>query len=232
MSGIGNHYGGSCQVGFSTDGGNTFHVVTSYEGNCPHRNNGDGPQGQDFDFTVPADLPAGVQLFAWIWYNREQEFNMNCAAVEIIAGQDNVPPSSSAAASATQNSSIAPTAYSSTADATISPEALSSSFQTANDCSCQCPSPVNIATRICQCPSSEVTKSTNNRARHLARHLHGRSSSSAMAFHDRPLMLVADMGNDCHTPRTVAEVKFPNPGPDVVTGDGVYPLQYPTGNCS
>jgi hypothetical protein len=53
-----------------------------------------------------------------------------------------------------------------------------------------------------------------------------------MAFHDRPLMLVADVGNDCHTPHTVAEVKFPNPGPDVVTGDGMYPLQYPTGYCS
>jgi hypothetical protein len=53
-----------------------------------------------------------------------------------------------------------------------------------------------------------------------------------MSFHERPLMLVADVGNGCLTPRTAAEVKFPDPGPDVVAGDGIYPLQYPTGDCS
>lgn len=85
MSGIGNHYGGSCQVGFSVDRGDTFRVARSYEGNCPHRNGGDEPEQQNFDFLVPDDIATGVQVFAWIWYNREREFNMNCAAVNITA---------------------------------------------------------------------------------------------------------------------------------------------------
>lgn len=45
MTGIRNHYGGSCQVGFSVDGGEAFQVSTSYEGNCSHRDAGNGPEG-------------------------------------------------------------------------------------------------------------------------------------------------------------------------------------------
>jgi hypothetical protein len=44
-------------------------------------------------------------------------------------------------------------------------------------------------------------------------------------------MLVADIGNGCLTPSTNAELKFPEPGPDVVQGDGEYPLQLPSGNA-
>ena len=35
------------------------------------------------------------------------------------------------------------------------------------------------------------------------------------------------------TPLTTSELKFPNPGPDVVRGDGAYPLDMPTpaGKC-
>lgn len=115
ISGIGNHYGGSCQVGFSVDGGETFRVATSYEGNCPHRNNGDGPAGQDFAFTVPADLEPGVKVFAWTYFNREQEFSMNCAAVNITAAAsiavhsaptfNTSPASASASASTTTHAS-------------------------------------------------------------------------------------------------------------------------------
>ena len=167
VSGIGNHYGGSCQVGFSVDKGEnpirarpqpltpcsgaTFRVSASYEGDCPHRNNGDGPEGQDFQFTVPQDLPIGEPIvFAWIWYNREQELNMNCAAVEITA-------------------------------------------------------PV-----------------------------HGYSEQSAannVPFAQRPEMLVADDGNGCFTPHTTAELKYPQPGPEVFAGDGIYPLELPYGSC-
>lgn len=50
-------------------------------------------------------------------------------------------------------------------------------------------------------------------------------------FADRPLMLMADVGNGCETPRTTAEVRYPEPGPDVFRGDGVYPLELPVGNC-
>ena len=162
ISGIGNHYGGSCQVGFSVDKGKTFLVVTSYEGDCPHRNNGVGPDGQDFEFAVPKDLDNGVQVFAWVWYNREQEFNMNCAAVNITAPSTTLLPSES------------PT----------------------------------------------VTSLTQS------------SSSTPIAFSNRPLMLIADDGNGCFTPKTTAEVKYPDPGPDVVPGDGAYPLELPIGNCS
>lgn len=154
----GNHYGGSCQIGFSTDGGSTFHVATSYEGNCSHRDNGVGPEGQNFEFLVPKDLEPGVQLFAWIWYNREQELNMNCAAVEIVA-----------------------------------PEAVTA--------------PVGYARDTIS------------------------STSIPMPFDNRPLMFVADNGNDCETPHSTAELKFPEPGPEIVVGDGVYPLELPTGAC-
>lgn len=65
LTGIGNHWGGSCQVGFSVDAGKTFQVATSYQGNCPHRNGGESADGQTFDFTVPADIPTGDVVFAW-----------------------------------------------------------------------------------------------------------------------------------------------------------------------
>lgn len=65
LTGIGNHYGGSCQVGFSIDKGKTFQVATSYEGNCPHRHGGMAPFGQTFNFTVPVDMPTGDAVFAW-----------------------------------------------------------------------------------------------------------------------------------------------------------------------
>lgn len=77
----GTHSGGSCQVGFSVDGGNTFRVATSYEGDCPRRAGNTSPGSQNFNFTVPYDIPQGVHIFAWMWYNREHELNMNCAAV-------------------------------------------------------------------------------------------------------------------------------------------------------
>ena len=60
-----------------------------------------------------------------------------------------------------------------------------------------------------------------------------------------PEMLVADLGdpgqgveqtlgvegNKCLTPWRDAEVKFPNPGPEVEQGDGEYPLELPQGDC-
>lgn len=73
------HGGGSCQVSFSTDGGNTFRVVKSFIGSCPslHDEKNVNPQDQaahgtpvlnGFPFTVPNDLPTGPALFAWTWY--------------------------------------------------------------------------------------------------------------------------------------------------------------------
>jgi len=54
-------------------------------------------------------------------------------------------------------------------------------------------------------------------------------------FNERPYMLVANsmaFGNSCYTPHTDWEVKYPNPGPDVVPSDGSYPLMLPMGNCT
>lgn len=213
ISGIGNHYGGSCQVGFSTDKGQTFHVATSYEGNCPHRNNGDGPEGQDFNFTVPRDIDTGVQVFAWIWYNREQEFNMNCAAVNITTPTSTAPSSTSASAPA--NSGI--------------------SYKTANGCTCVCTSPVNISTCTCSCPNTAKRQQVHPAGRlyHKRQQTVATSTGAGfVAYTDRPLMLVADDGNGCLTPKSTAEVKYPDPGPDVVLGDGLYPLKLPSGSCS
>ncbi|KAK1814652.1 hypothetical protein LTR12_010957 [Friedmanniomyces endolithicus] len=143
----------------------TFQVATTYEGNCPHRSNGPDPSGQVFPFTVPADLPPGIQVFAWIWYNREQELNMNCAAVDITA------PADSSSGGGYHGS-----------------------------------------------PAAHAASSSS-------------SGSTSVAYFDRPEMLVADDGNGCLTPHTTAELKYPAPGPEVVVGDGAYPLQLPYGTC-
>jgi hypothetical protein len=45
-------------------------------------------------------------------------------------------------------------------------------------------------------------------------------------------MLVADDGKGCLTPKADAELKYPQPGLEVVTGDGEYPLRLPEGNCT
>ena len=85
----GTHYGGSCQVGFSTDRGETWKVAASYNGNCPLRGKDGSPEVQTFDFKVPTGMPEGKALFAWIWLNREHESFMNCAAVQIGEGSGN-----------------------------------------------------------------------------------------------------------------------------------------------
>ncbi|KAA8641923.1 hypothetical protein EYZ11_002541 [Aspergillus tanneri] len=75
-----NHKGGSCQISLSYDNGQTFRVIQSYMGGCPLE--------LKWDFTIPADAPAGKALFAWSWFNLEgnREMYMNCAHVEIEGG--------------------------------------------------------------------------------------------------------------------------------------------------
>lgn len=77
LQGTATHGGGSCQALLSYDGGNTFKVVRSIEGNCP--------EIKEWDFTVPSDAPAGEAVFAWTWFNRlgNREMYMNCATVTI-----------------------------------------------------------------------------------------------------------------------------------------------------
>jgi hypothetical protein len=80
------HYGGSCQIGFSVDKGQTWKVAASYHGNCPHRQQ---DSLQTFQFRVPSNMPSGPAVFAWIWLNREHESFMNCASVHISSGSGN-----------------------------------------------------------------------------------------------------------------------------------------------
>ncbi|KAI9842572.1 MAG: hypothetical protein M1838_003072 [Thelocarpon superellum] len=195
ISGIGNHWGGSCQVGFSIDQGKSFQVATSYEGNCPHRSGGEDASGQTFNFTVPADIPAGDVVFAWTWFNREQEFNMNCAAVTITNETTTTDPTSPAGS------------YSAMA-------ALAHTYS-ADGCQCTCP------------PTQPALRALLHHRHAGGREVHMRKRT-VMSYGQRPAMLIADTGNGCATPHTTAEVKYPNPGPDVVPGDGVYPLEMPT----
>jgi len=62
----------------SYDGGKTFRVIKSIEGDCPN-------SGLKLDFNVPTDAKQGKAIFAWTWFNHtgNREMYMNCAAVDI-----------------------------------------------------------------------------------------------------------------------------------------------------
>ncbi|KNG45595.1 lytic polysaccharide monooxygenase [Stemphylium lycopersici] len=97
----GTHYGGSCQVGFSTDKGKTWKLAASYHGACPHATEDGSPEAQTFDFKVPTNMPEGDAIFMWLWLNREHEAFENCAKVHIGgsgsgSGTEPSKPSSSA----------------------------------------------------------------------------------------------------------------------------------------
>ena len=227
MSGIGNHYGGSCQVGFSIDQGKTFQVAKSYEGNCPHRHGSNTASGQNFDFHVPADLPTGDVVFAWTWFNREAEFNMNCAAVSITGGS----PAAAAAAGgnvigpSSAKSSMRPPPALSGSPATT-PNSTSNSYDsplrkikpstyTTNGCACTCaPNPLAPSRRRAATPQNQPDTPVA-------------AAAATIPYANRPGMLFADVGNGCNSPKTNAELKFPHPGPDVQQGDGEYPLALP-----
>ncbi|TKA69233.1 hypothetical protein B0A49_10735 [Cryomyces minteri] len=203
MSGIGNHYGGSCQVGFSVDNGTTFQVATSYEGNCPHRDARNDAAGQNFDFTVPADMPTG---------------HMNCAAVTITAPKAIVNGGYNVG--------------STTAAATEPASSESSGHATADNYTDLWPFPrrgrslLHFRRADTMFPKISFKHGLKHGVRPA--HVHKRAVSSSIPYAQRPGMLVADAGNGCLTPRTTAEVKYPHPGPDVVLGDGEYPLELPT----
>lgn len=92
------HAGGSCQISLTYDEAPTadsaWKVITSYEGGCPARGqtgnltpeDAELPVPDKYNFTVPADIPAGKATLAWTWLNKSggvREFYMNCAAVEL-----------------------------------------------------------------------------------------------------------------------------------------------------
>lgn len=70
------HGGGSCQVsllpGFEPSKTNAdFRVIKSIEGGCPAMNQeGNLAEGQDpntYNFTIPAETPAGDYTLSWTW---------------------------------------------------------------------------------------------------------------------------------------------------------------------
>ncbi|OAL56154.1 hypothetical protein IQ07DRAFT_660626 [Pyrenochaeta sp. DS3sAY3a] len=87
------HSGGSCQVSFSYDDGNTWVVIQSWEGNCVRVRQGQEGQvtnsydtNQNYTFYIPASLPSGDKVIvAWTWLNAtgKREFYMSCSSVRI-----------------------------------------------------------------------------------------------------------------------------------------------------
>lgn len=61
--------------------------------------------------------------------------------------------------------------------------------------------------------------------------IHNEFDDRSVAYENRPSMFFADINDGCESPHTTAELKYPNPGPNVVPGDGAYPLALPSGNC-
>lgn len=253
LTGIGNHYGGSCQIGFSVDNGTTWRVATSFEGNCPLRNGGESPEGQTFRFNIPVDIPYGRALFAWVWYNREREMNMNCAAVTLTPGAygENASGTSIqpvamsvpiALSSASSNLTFVSGGDSSSTSTRVPSATTSSASSYIDSRGCSCTCPAGLGKDVELNPRTPETKTHRQNPHHKhddqfmprqalplpsASSTPPAPSASPVAWDDRPQMLFADMDNGCITPHTTAEVKFPDPGPDVVPGDGAYPLELP-----
>ncbi|KAF1992892.1 lytic polysaccharide monooxygenase [Amniculicola lignicola CBS 123094] len=231
----GTHYGGSCQVGFSTDKGKTFKVATTWNGNCPLRNGGEDPSGQSFDFVVPADMPSGNAVFAWTWVNREQEFNMNCASVTISGNGTPDPENPPSTPSA-----VPPSIPTKTKEAYAPEETGSNSQYTLDGCTCYCPAKTWTEACSCECPSN--TRKSRQLVERKALALHRRHldrstqvdshQRRATAWTSRPNMEMYDFdGAACTSPGNPFELKYANSeGGDVVEGDGEYQLQ--EGSCS
>ncbi|KAF8460605.1 hypothetical protein BDZ91DRAFT_664199, partial [Kalaharituber pfeilii] len=88
------HGGGSCQISFTYDNPPTknsvFRVVKSFQGACPLGVSGNLAANPNnvlpaLPFTVPEDMPAGVAVVAWTWFNKigNREMYMRCAPVKI-----------------------------------------------------------------------------------------------------------------------------------------------------
>ncbi|KAL2136936.1 hypothetical protein VTI74DRAFT_97 [Chaetomium olivicolor] len=94
------HGGGSCQISITYDNPPTaksvFKVIHSIQGGCPARgvagNAGNDPNAQakdEYEFTIPEDIPTGNATLAWSWLNKigNREFYMNCAPVDITGSE-------------------------------------------------------------------------------------------------------------------------------------------------
>jgi hypothetical protein len=89
------HGGGSCQISLTTDleptKQSSWKVIHSIAGGCPFDGAGNLPADPNgngaaqFNFQIPAEVPAGKYVLAWTWMNRigNREFYMNCAPVDV-----------------------------------------------------------------------------------------------------------------------------------------------------
>lgn len=260
----GTHYGGSCQVGFSVDGGKTFKTAATWQGNCPLRDGTIDPSTQLFDFTVPADIPTGErQIFIWNWVNREKEKFETCASVTIAGGSggntekppesapapsspaqtpSNVPapsytpappPSSSRNGRPTTSQASPPAAYTNTGGAPQSQYTL-------EGCSCSCPS--QTWSPACSCYECDSAATKRHLVERKVLRMHRRALEHAaklnvphrraesVPWSQRPDMLldIDFAGAACKSKGNPSELQFPDPGPDVIKGDGEYKLAPPT----
>ncbi|KAF2010946.1 lytic polysaccharide monooxygenase [Aaosphaeria arxii CBS 175.79] len=218
----GTHYGGSCQIGFSVDGGKTFKIASTWNGNCPLREGSQDPSTQKFDFTVPADMPSGKAVFAWTWINREKEFNMNCASVTITGGKSESPKGPQQSASPTKpQQSATPTPPSSQPP---------NQQYTLSGCTCECPS--DSWTKGCECYDCTSPKTKRHLVARQALDLHKRRLQSfasrntnarrVVAFAQRGNMMINPSG--CDLPGNPNEVEFDPAGGEIHEGDGEYNL--------
>jgi hypothetical protein len=161
----GTHYGGSCQVGFSTDKGATWKVAASYHGACPKHTEDGTPEGQTFDFKVPTGMPEGDVLFVWSWLNREHESFISCAKVKITAGSSNTKPSQSVTQTQTSSrlSSTYPTSPAQSSPQSKQPDDAGNSAPTAV-ISSVATIPHSSATSIYSRPRSTATSSSASAA--------------------------------------------------------------------
>nr|KMM72338.1 hypothetical protein CPAG_08635 [Coccidioides posadasii RMSCC 3488] len=229
LVGGGTHYGGSCQVGFSIDKGKTWQVVSSYEGNCPHRKGGNNaPEEQTFQFKVPSDMPSGDHVFAWTWVNREQEFNMVCSSVTISDSLE--PPVPGYASDGFCGSSSATARADPSANATLSASPVEQGTpatpSTAGTLDAEKPFDGNGQGSTLRSPRRALDRH-RGRARRVGTGQITDRGITHPAYMARPGFLLANIGNGCKTPKETAEVKYPNPGLDVVAGDEEYPLALP-----
>ncbi|KAJ0302681.1 hypothetical protein Brms1b_011956 [Colletotrichum noveboracense] len=91
------HGGGSCQFALSTDTEptkqSTWMVIHSIEGGCPARNqkgNLEGPNKDEYTFSIPQGIAPGEYTFAWTWQARvggQPEYYMNCAPITVVASK-------------------------------------------------------------------------------------------------------------------------------------------------
>jgi hypothetical protein len=231
----GNHGGGSAQIGFSVDGGETFKVAKTWQGNWPeHGLQSLEPEDMTYEFQVPADLPEGDVIFGWTWVNRENEFNMNCAVVSITGGSSDTPDEPE---EPTESATPEPT---STEPST--PEQTSEPSQfTLQGCSCACPAQTWSEGCTCYDCQSPSTKRRDVEREAVAMHKRNLQRSAflnaplrraeAVAFTARPDMLLnIDFdGASCRSAGNPTELKYPEPGPDVVVAeDGEYALEEPS----